>query len=264
MSRFNPKIKKTLLTVAGFDPTSGAGVPLDLKVFQKYGYHGMGILTSITSQNTQKVKKVHCPSTPFLSEQYHHLREDVEFSGIKVGMIGCEDNIGVIVKILSDNSNLPIVIDPVFKSSGGNWLYEKKSIPEYMAKIRGKAALLTPNLAEAEWISGMKVIGVEEMHTSAEKIFDLTSIPCLIKGGHLPGQNEDILFDGNAYIRFKNKRLKQSVHGTGCFLSSSILCHLVKGSPLDQAVSLSIKATHEAMKEALKIGKGQLIIGDVP
>jgi hydroxymethylpyrimidine/phosphomethylpyrimidine kinase len=101
------------------------------------------------------------------------------------------------------------------------------------------------------------------MHTSAEKIFDLTSIPCLIKGGHLPEQNVDILFDGNAFIRFKNKRLKQAVHGTGCFLSSSILCYLVNGLPLDQAVSLAIKATHEAMKGALKLGKGQLIFGDV-
>ena len=264
MSRFNPKIKKILLSVAGFDPTSGAGVTLDLKVFQKYGYHGMGILTSITSQNTQKVKKVHCPSTLFLSEQYRHLRDDVKFSGIKVGMIGSEDNIGVIVKILSGNSNLPTVIDPVFKSSGGKWLYKNKSIPAYMAKIRGKASLLTPNLAEAEWISGMNIAGAEEMHASAEKIFDLTSIPCLIKGGHLPDQKVDILFDGKTFIRFKNKMLKQAVHGTGCFLSSSILCHLVNGSPLDQAVSLAIKATHEAMKGALKIGNGQLIIGDVP
>ena len=264
MSRFNPKTKKPLLSIAGFDPTSGAGVTLDLKVFQRYGYHGMGILTSLTSQNTQKVKKVHCPSTSFLLEQYNHLHDDVEFSGIKVGMIGCEDNIGVIVKILSGNSNLPIVVDPVFKSSAGKWLLEKKAIPEYMTKIRGKASLLTPNLAEAEWISGMKVASVEGMHTSAKKIFDLTSIPCLIKGGHLPDQNVDILFDGNAFIRFKNKRLKQAVHGTGCFLSSSILCHLVNGSSLDQAVSLAIKATHEAMKKALKLGKGQLIFGDIP
>jgi hydroxymethylpyrimidine/phosphomethylpyrimidine kinase len=263
MSRFNPKTKKILLTVAGFDPTSGAGVTLDLKVFQKHGYHGMSILTSITSQNTQKVKNVHCPTAKFLSEQYRHLRDDVEFSGIKVGMIGCEDNIGVIGKILSGNSNLPIVIDPVFKSSAGNWLYKKKSIPAYMAKIRGKASLITPNLAEAEWISGMKVTSVEGMFTSAEKIFDLTSSPCLIKGGHLPDQNIDILFDGKAFIRFENKKLRQAVHGTGCFLSSSILCYLTNGLPLDQAVSLAITAAHEAMKGALKIGNGQLIIGDV-
>ncbi|MEE8603958.1 MAG: bifunctional hydroxymethylpyrimidine kinase/phosphomethylpyrimidine kinase [Candidatus Aminicenantaceae bacterium] len=256
-------LKKILLSVAGYDPTSGAGIVLDLRVFQKYGYYGMGVLTSLTSQNTQTVKKVHCPTSRFVFEQYRHLRADVEFSGIKVGMIGCAENITVIAKILTDNPKIPIVIDPVFKSSGGNWLYDKKSIPAYMAEIRAKASLLTPNLAEAEWISGIKVRNVAEMRTSAEKIYALTSTPCLIKGGHLRDQNVDILFDGKTYIRFKNKKLKKTVHGTGCFLSSSILCHLANGSPLDQAASLAIKATHEAIKKAAQIGKGQLIIGDI-
>ena len=213
----------------------------------------MGILTSLTSQNTQTVKKVHCPTSRFVSDQYRHLSADVKFSGIKVGMIGCAENISVIAKILTDNPKIPIVIDPVFKSSGGKWLYDKKSIPAYMAKIRAKASLLTPNLAEAERISGIKVRNVAEMRTSAEKIYALTSIPCLIKGGHLRDQNVDILFDGKTYV-----------HGTGCFLSSSILCHLANGSPLDQAASLAIKATREAIKKAAPIGKGQLIIGDLP
>jgi len=177
-------------------------------------------------------------------------------------MIGCAENISVIAKILTDNPKIPIVIDPVFKSSGGNWLYDKKSIPAYMAKIRAKASLLTPNLAEAEWISGIKVRNVAEMRTSAEKIYALTSTPCLIKGGHLRDQNVDILFDGKTYVRFKNKKLKKTVHGTGCFLSSSLLCHLANGLPLDHAASLAIKATHEAIKKAAQIGKGQLIIGD--
>ncbi len=264
VSRSDPKTKKILLSVAGFDPSSGAGVTLDLKVFHKYGFYGMGILTSLTSQNTQKIKHIHCPSSRFLLEQYRLLRDEVEFSGIKVGMIGCEDNIGVIEEILSDNSNLPIVIDPVFRSGGGKWLVEKKSIPSYIAKIRGGASLLTPNLYEAGWISGRKVAGLEEMHACAEKIFDLTSIPCLIKGGHLPDQNVDILFTGRDFFRFENEKLDQAVHGTGCFLSSSILCHLANGSSLVQAASLAIEATHEAMKGALKLGKGQLIFSLLP
>lgn len=250
--------------MAGYDPTSGAGVVLDLKVFQKYGYHGIGILTSLTSQNTQTVKKVHCLPPGYVSEQHKHLSSDVKFSGIKVGMIGCAENINEIAKILTDNPKIPIVIDPVFKSSGGNWLFNKKSIPDYMAKIRAKASLLTPNLAEAEWISEIKVRNAEEMRVSAKKIYAMTSIPCLIKGGHLPDQNLDILFDGKAYASFKNRKLKKTVHGTGCYLSSSVLCHLVNGSSLDQAVSLAIKTTHEAIKKAIKIGKGQLIIGDIP
>jgi hydroxymethylpyrimidine/phosphomethylpyrimidine kinase len=256
--------KKILLSVAGHDPTAGAGITLDLKVFQKYGYHGMGIITSLTSQNTQTVKSVHCPSSGFVSNQYRHLRADVEFSGIKVGMIGCAENIGAVANILSENPKIPIVIDPVFKSGGGKWLLEKKSISLFISKITKKASLITPNLAEAEWISGIKVRNVEGMGESAEKIYALTSIPCLVKGGHLRDQNIDILFDGKIHTAFKNRKLKRTVHGTGCFLSSSILCHLVGGTPLEQAVSLAIKDTHQAIKRAVPIGKGQLILGDVP
>jgi hydroxymethylpyrimidine/phosphomethylpyrimidine kinase len=253
-----------ILAVAGFDPSSGAGVTLDLKVIQNHGHHGLGLVTSLTSQNTQKIKQIHCPSGRFLSEQYRMLREDMTISGIKIGMIGCRENIGVIEEILSDNPDLPIVIDPVFKSSSEKWLIEKEAIPDYIARIKGKASLLTPNLAEAGWISGMEVDTLSQMCKSAEKIFALTSIPCLIKGGHLLESNIDILFDGKDAFRFENEKLPQSVHGTGCFLSTSILCYLVKGTPLDQAASLGIKDTHYAIRGAFKLGKGRLVFGDIP
>lgn len=256
-------MKKTLLSVAGFDPTSGAGVTLDMKVFRIFGYYGMGVLTSLTSQDTKSVKKIHCPSARFVEEQYRCLSADVEFSGIKIGMIGCADNIDVIGKMLSDHQKIPIVIDPVFKSSGGNWLIEKKSIPQYMATITKRASLLTPNMAEAGWISGIKVTDVETMHAAAKKIHELTAIPCLVKGGHLPGQNIDVLFEGETFSCFQNRKLKKSVHGTGCFLSSAILCYLVKGAILDRAVSEAIEKTHSAIKKAIKIGKGQLLFEDI-
>lgn len=259
-----PEREDVLLSLAGFDPTSGAGVTLDLKVFHRHGFHGMGIPTALTIQNSRRVKKIHCLSAVYVLESYDYLRDDVKFSGIKIGMIGSKDNILAIEKILSRNPKVPVVIDPVLKSSSGKWLLDKKSIPAYMASIQGKASLLTPNLEEAAWISGMKVASPEEMHASAEKIYEITSIPCLIKGGHLPDQNVDILFDGKRFRRFKNKKLHLAVHGTGCFLSSSILCHLACGRPLDRAIALAKRATHEAMKGALKIGKGQLIIEDVP
>jgi hydroxymethylpyrimidine/phosphomethylpyrimidine kinase len=260
--------KKVLLTVAGFDPASGAGLSLDLKVFSRYGYYGMAVITSLTVQNSQGVKKIHCPSPRFVWDQYKHLQEDVDFSGIKVGMLGSEDNILTVSKILSDNPEKPRIIDPVFKSSSGSWLLEKKSIQVYMDKIKGKASLLTPNLMEAEWISGLRIQKKEEMLRAAEKIYALTQIPCLIKGGHLEGENVDILFDGKRFNHFRSQKLKKTVHGTGCFLSSAILCFLASGLPLDRAISSATKATREAMKKTIRIGKGQeifsSIFGDVP
>ena len=257
-------MKKVLLSVAGFDPTSGAGVTLDLKVFRKFGYYGMGIPTSLTAQNTRSVKKIHCPPPPFVAEQYRHLCADVALSGIKVGMIGCADNIGIVGEILSGHPNIPIVIDPVFRSSGGNWLLEKRAIPLYLSEITGKASLITPNMAEAGWITGYKVRGEEDMRAAAEKITGLTSIPCLVKGGHLSGQNIDILFDGRAFVRFKNRKLKKAVHGTGCFLSAAVLCHLAGGFPLEEAVSKGIEATRRAIEKAIRIGEGQHLFGDFP
>jgi hydroxymethylpyrimidine/phosphomethylpyrimidine kinase len=252
-------IKKVLLTVAGFDPTSGAGVSLDLKVFSRYGYRGTAVVTSLTVQNTQGVKKIHCPSSRFIWDQYKQLQKDVDFSGIKVGMLGSKDNIQTVGRILSDNPEAPRIIDTVFKSSSGSWLLEKKSIPVYMHKIKGKASLLTPNLMEAEWISGLRIQNKKEMLRAAEKIYALTQIPCLIKGGHLEGENVDILFDGKKFNHFQSQKLKKSVHGTGCFLSSAILCFLASGLPLDRAISSAKKATREAMKKTIRIGKGQEI-----
>ncbi len=251
----NPK--KNLLTVAGFDPTSGAGLSLDLRVFSRYGYYGMAIVTSLTVQNTQGLKKIHCPSPQFVWEQYKQLKKDTNFSGIKVGMLGSKDNIQTVIKILSDNPDTPRIIDPVFKSSSGRWLFGKNSIPAYMRKIKGKASLLTPNLMEAEWISGMRIQQEGDMLGAAEKIYTLTEIPCLIKGGHLEDRNIDILFDGKTVNRYRGQKLKKTVHGTGCYLSSAILCFLVNGLPLEKAISMAKKAAHEAMNKTVKIGKGQ-------
>ena len=160
-------MKRTLLTVAGFDPTSGAGISLDLRVFQSAGFQGMAVLTSLTEQNTEVVKKIYLLTPEFVKAQYETLRKDVSFSGIKVGMLGSGKNIPVIKKILADNPKIPRVVDPVFKSSSGTWLLEPESIPDYISEIRGKASLLTPNLEEASLISGTKIATEEDMRTAA-------------------------------------------------------------------------------------------------
>ena len=253
-------MKKILLSIAGYDPTSAAGVSLDLKVFQLIGFQGMAVLTSITSQNTKSVKKVHCLPPDLLWDQYKTLCEDVSFSGIKVGMVGCGENTEIIKRILENNPNIQKVVDPVFKSSSGAWLLERDSVPSYISEISGKASLLTPNLEEASMISGIKIENTEDMKKAAKRIFSLSSIPCLIKGGHLPRQMVNLLYDGNKFHLFKEKKIKKNVHGTGCFLSSSLLAYLVKGNSLEKACLLATQFTHEAIKNSIQIGHGQRII----
>lgn len=253
-------MKKILLSIAGYDPTSGAGVSLDLKAFQHLGFQGMAVLTSLTAQNTKQVKKVHCLSPEFIWEQYRALCQDVSISGIKVGMIGWGKNIQTVAKILAENPRIPKVVDPVFKSSSGAWLLEKKSIPAYILAIREKASLLTPNINEATLISGIKIKSTDDMKRAARKIYSLSRIPCLLKGGHLPKNMVNLLFDGKKFHFFKKEKLKKNVHGTGCFLSSSILAYLAKGYHLEKACSLATELTHQAIKNSMRIGKGQFLI----
>ncbi len=252
--------KKILLSIAGHDPTSGAGTSLDLKVFHLLGFQGMAALTSITSQNTKCVRKVHCLPPDLLWDQYKTLGEDVFFSGIKVGMVGCGKNIAVIKRILTDNPNIKKVVDPVFKSSSGAWLLEKDSIPDYISEIKGKASLLTPNLEEANLISGIKIKNTEDMKKAAKSIFTLSSSPCFIKGGHFPEQMVNLFYDGNEFHSFTKEKIKKKVHGTGCFLSSSLLGYMAKGNSLEKACLLATQLTHNAIKNAVKIAQGQNII----
>lgn len=253
-------MRKNLLSIAGYDPTSGAGVLLDLKVFEHLGFQGMAILTSITSQNTDIVKKVFLLSPDFLRNQYQTLCDDISFSGIKVGMVGSQKNIQVIAEILSNNSNIPKVIDPVFKSSSGTWLFDKEAISSYISKIKGKASLLTPNMEEAWMISGIKVNALEDMKDAARQIYKLSKIPCLIKGGDISKGKLDLLYDGKEFHHFKKEKIEKKVHGTGCFFSSSLLAYLVKGNSLEKACFLATQLTHKAIKNAAQIGRGQHII----
>jgi hydroxymethylpyrimidine/phosphomethylpyrimidine kinase len=253
-------MKKNLLSLAGFDPTSGAGASLDLRVFQRLGFRGMSVLTSLTSQNTENVKEVHCLPQEFLKSQYEALREDVSISGIKVGMVGCGQNMPIIKEILSDNPAVPRVVDPVLKSSSGYWLIEREAIPNYLSDLKGNASLLTPNREEAGLLSGMKVQNEEEMKRAAEKIYSLISIPCLITGGDSSKKSTNLLYDGENFYLFKKEKLKKKVHGTGCCLSSSLLAYLVKGNSLEKACHLATEFTHRAIQNALRVGRGQHLI----
>jgi len=252
--------QKILLSIAGFDPSGGAGVLLDLKVFQSLGFRGMAVLTSITAQNTERVARVRGLSPRLMLDQYLALAEDVAIAGIKVGMLGSGRNIAPLSQILDANPKIPIVVDPVLKATSGARLMEKKAFGRLIREIGGRATILTPNLTEAVLISGGKIRTVEDMMFAAGRIYGLTGTPCFIKGGHFPGKPADLLYDGRDYVFFKRKKIFKSVHGTGCFLASAILGFLAQGKSLKSAVFLAGRLTHEAIARAVRIGRGRHII----
>jgi len=248
---------KVLLSIAGYDPSSGAGVLLDIAVFRRFGFLGTGILTAVTAQNSRRVADVRCLGRSFLLNQHETLIRDVSPSGIKVGMLGCRGNIPALGRILAHHPDIPIVVDPVFRSASGRWLLEKEAVPSFLSRIKGRISVLTPNLNEAALISGLRLTGPEAMKEAARRIVDLIAAPCLVKGGHLTRRIVDVLYDGRQFSLFPQVRVSGDVHGTGCFLSSSLLSYLVMGKKLEKACNLASEFTGNALRKARRLGKGR-------
>ena len=252
--------KKTLMSLAGYDPSAAAGLLLDISVFQRLGYHGVGVVTALTVQNSRRVENVIHLGAGLVEEQYRALAKDLSPAGLKVGMIGSRQNLRRIGRILSENANVPRVIDPVFRASSGAWLLDQKAVPLFLASIRGRASIITPNLGEASLLTGIAVRSQKDMRDAARMIFDKSGIPCLVKGGHLRGPIMDLLFDGREFRLYRHRRAAQTVRGTGCFLSASLLGFLVEGYALERACGLAIGLTLRAIRRAQKLGRGPSVI----
>jgi len=247
-----------LLSIAGYDPSGGAGVHLDIAVFEHLDFRGYGILTSVTAQNSAKVDRVFPLPVRLVRQQYEALICETRFAGIKVGMAGSLENLAEAARILGRNPSISRVVDPVFRSSSGTRLVEAGAIPVFLKLLRGKAALITPNLDEASALSsGQRVGTLDDMKEAARRIFDTSGIPCLVKGGHLEGQAVDVLYDGGFRV-FRHARIGKSVHGTGCFLSAAVLGYLAQGHGVEEACRRGIALTALGIRGAVLAGKHRM------
>jgi len=241
-----------LISIAGWDPSGGAGVLLDLRVFERLGHRGYGVLTAVTAQDPGRVAGVFPVTARAVAGQFGRLAEGLDVDGLKVGMLGTSANLRAAARILERHQGRPRVVDPVLRSSSGAMLLEKKAWPRFLEAFEGRADLITPNLDEAAVLAGRPVRNVAEMKLAAEKIHLRSGLPCLLKGGHLEVQAVDILFDGREFTAFAHPRVARSVHGTGCFLASAILCYLAEGRPLKEACGLGIFRTGQAIRAAVQ------------
>jgi hydroxymethylpyrimidine/phosphomethylpyrimidine kinase len=263
-SREAEKVKRTLLSIAGFDPSGGAGALMDVRVFAALGFHGASVLTAMTVQNTLEVRRVVPLSARAVTDQYAALDRDTPFAGIKVGMLGSRAVVPVLGRILAGHPEIPRVVDPVLKASSGARLLEKTGIVPLLRVVRGNASLFTPNIREAAVLAAMPVRTPEDMREAARVLFGLTAVPCLIKGGHLEKSAVNILFDGRRTAVFGHEKLARDVHGTGCFLSSAILGHLARGRSLEKACGLAADMVHAAILDSIKVGKGRRVFWVLP
>jgi hydroxymethylpyrimidine/phosphomethylpyrimidine kinase len=247
------------LTVAGSDPTGGAGLQLDLRVFQAHAVHGLAVPTAITVQSTQRVHRV-LPAFPsVVDEQLRVLLADIVPDAIKIGMLATDDVLLRVADLLA-RQPAPRVVDPVLRASDGTWLLERRALMNLMERVIRGAALVTPNLDEAELL-----VGTRDPEAAAAALLECGADAALIKGGHREGAPDDYLRtrEGGRWLRAE-LRHPGPVHGTGCALSSAIAARLARGERLGEAVPAAKRWLETALGRARALGRGQLLLQPEP
>jgi hydroxymethylpyrimidine/phosphomethylpyrimidine kinase len=247
-----------LLTIAGFDPSCGAGIAADLKTFAAHGCYGVAAITSITVQNTQGVTAVHNTPSSELREQLEALASDCEIAAVKIGMLGNRGNAVAITEFLDAHKFAHIVHDPVMKSSSGTELLDSGGIKYMMAELLKRSSVITPNVPEAEVLTGILIKDVANMEDAARKLVEMGARAVIVKGGHTE-RAVDVVFDGTDMIPLAGEKVAdRQLHGTGCTFASALAAQLAAGRSLVEAATLSKAYVTKAIEKAYAVGQGRL------
>jgi hydroxymethylpyrimidine kinase/phosphomethylpyrimidine kinase len=271
------------LTIAGSDSGGGAGIQADLKTFAALGVHGASAITCLTAQNPQRVLGIEVCSPKMLRQQIEAVFEELNPRAVKTGMLYSAKNVSVVADFFENSKfktqNSKLIVDPILVSTSGTKLLEPKALKILTEKLLPLATLITPNLAEAEILSGQKISSIEEMQTAAQKIHAQFGCAILVKGGHLPSvaslerdssnrkpvqrfndstiqHATDVFFDGKNELFLSAPFVKNvRTHGTGCTYSAAICAALALGKTLPQAVQIGKRFVTDAIANSYKIGK---------
>jgi hydroxymethylpyrimidine/phosphomethylpyrimidine kinase len=248
---------KNVLTIAGSDSSGGAGIQADLKSFAANGVYGMSVITAVTAQNTREVLAVEDIPPLIIEKQLQAVFDDIPVDAVKIGMLSRSETIRAVRENLTKYQAPNIVIDPVMVSKSGFHLLNPEAIKFLVEKMLPLATVLTPNIPEAEIIAAMTIQNLKDMERAAARIVEMGPKNVLLKGGHLPDQATDILFDGKEYRYFQAVRIHTpNTHGTGCTLAAAIAANLAKGLPVSEAVGHAKEYLTAAIAHSLAIGKG--------
>src|SRR6202795_4363316 len=218
-----------LLTIAGFDPSCGAGIAADLKTFAAHGCYGVAAITSLTVQSTEGVQAVHNTPSAELREQLEVLSKDCDIAAVKIGMLGNRGNAVVVAEFLDAHKFAHVVHDPVMKSSSGAELLDAAGIKFVVAELLKRASVITPNVPEAEVLTGLTIKDVADMEAAARKIVEMGARAVIVKGGHM-GRPTDVLFDGTDMVSLPGERVnEEQLYRTGCTPSSALAAPLAVG-----------------------------------
>lgn len=247
-----------LLTIAGFDPSCGAGIAADLKTFAAHGCYGLAAITSLTVQSTEGVQAVHNTPSSELREQLEVLAKDCDIAAVKIGMLGNRGNAVVVAEFLDTYKFAHVVHDPVMKSSSGAELLDAGGIKYIVAELLKRSTVITPNVPEAEILTGLAIKDVAGMESAARKIVEMGAHAVIVKGGHME-RAVDVLFDGENITQLGGEKVKaDNNHGTGCTFASAIAALLASGRSLAEAAMLAKAYVTKAIERGYPVGKGRI------
>ncbi len=251
------------LTIAGSDPSGGAGIQADLKTFHQFGVYGEAVVTLVTVQNTQRVSRVEPMSADLVIEQIQAVISDIPPKAAKTGALGSAETVEAIAE-LAKTFRFPLVVDPVMVSKHGGRLLSQKGEEALKRKLLPYATLVTPNIPEAEALAGMQIRNEEEMAKAGDRILEWGCKAVLVKGGHLPGEPVDVLrwpggrtSSSNGPSPYSGSRVPtKHTHGSGCTYSAAITAALALGFTLPEAVLFSRQFVQRAIETAPQLGNG--------
>jgi hydroxymethylpyrimidine kinase/phosphomethylpyrimidine kinase len=247
-----------LLTIAGFDPSCGAGVAADLKTFAAHGCYGVAAITSLTVQNTQSVEAVHNTPSAELREQLEVLAKDSEIAAVKIGMLGNRGNAVVVGEFLDAHKFAHVVHDPMMKPPSGSEMLDAGGIKYLATELLKRSSVITPDVPEAEILTGITIQDVSDMEAAARKLVEMGAKAVIVKGGHMD-KATDVVFDGTSIDLLVGDRVKlENTHGTGCTFASALTAQLAAGRGLVEAATLAKAYVMKAIEKAYPIGKGRV------
>ncbi len=250
------KTKRVALTIAGSDPSGGAGIQADLKTFHRFDVYGEAVITLLTVQNTVGVDRVECMPADLVTQQIQAVISDIPPAAAKTGALGNREIIEAVARMAAD-FRFPLVVDPVMMSKHGAALLLPDAIESLKQRLLPRAFLLTPNIEEAGLLAGMEVRDIKAMRAAAQKLVALGAQAVLVKGGHLAGDAVDVLFFQSEWREFTAPRVEtRHTHGTGCTYSAAITALLTASHDLPAVVEKAKKYISDAIRSAPGLGVG--------
>ena len=253
---------RTALTIAGSDSGAGAGIQADLKTFAAFGVYGTSAITAVTAQNTLGVAEVAPLSADLVTSQIEAIAGDIELHATKIGMLATSAIVEAVAAAIEELDLPMVVLDPVLVSSNSEPLLDRNGTQTLVAELLPHSYVVTPNLPEAEALSGCRIQSLDDRRRAASRIHDMGASAVIITGGHAAGAEiVDLLYDGKTFTEFRTARVDgRRPHGTGCTFASAVAAGLALGRSLDDSAGRAQAYVAGAIAHAVPVGRGALVL----